>query len=228
MLLSIIIPTLNEGRIISETLLRLAPLRARGHEVVVVDGGSTDGTAEAARLAADRVVSGSRGRARQMNRGAHCARGDVLVFLHADTVLPERADAMIATLLRSSGAQWGYFPVRLSGYSRWFRLIERFMNLRTRLTGIVTGDLAMFVRRKAFFSVEGFPDIALMEDIELSRRLKRLGRPMRMPCPVQTSSRRWEQAGILRTVLRMWRFRLQYFLGRDPTLLEREYHARQD
>lgn len=220
--LSIIIPTLNEAAGLPSLLRRL---RGCGGdcEVIVVDGGSVDGTVEAARPLADRVIPAPRGRAGQMNAGAVAARGEVLWFLHADTVPPLDAPRQIFDGLRRETRGWGRFDIRLSGRAWLLRVIERMMNWRSNLTGIATGDQAIFVRRDWFEAVGGFADIALMEDVDLSRRLRRKGRPLRLAGPAITSSRRWEQNGILRTVFLMWRLRLAYWLGADPVRLARVY-----
>jgi rSAM/selenodomain-associated transferase 2 len=220
--LSIVIPTLNEADGIVEALTALTPLRARGHEVIVVDAGE-DGTAELARSRADRVLRGPRGRAAQMNRGAAAARGDVLVFLHADTRLPASAGRLIADGMAATGRAWGRFDVRLSGAQPSLRVVEASMNWRSRLTGIATGDQAIFVTRDRFREVGGYPEIALMEDVALSKALKRLGPPVCLRARVTTSSRRWERDGVVRTVLLMWSLRLRYFLGADPSDLARRY-----
>jgi rSAM/selenodomain-associated transferase 2 len=211
--LSVVVPALNEARGIRAALEALAPLRARGHEVIVVDGGSSDGTTRLAVGLCDQVLNARRGRAVQMNAGARAARGDVLVFLHADTRLP--ADFVIP-----ESSLWGRFDVRIEGRHPLLRVVGWSMNLRSRLTGIATGDQAMFVRRELF---PGFPEIALMEDIALSRRLKRLGRPTCLRQKVLTSGRRWESRGVLRTVFLMWSLRLLYFLGASPDRLRRLY-----
>jgi rSAM/selenodomain-associated transferase 2 len=221
--LSIIVPVLNEEAGIAEALQALADLRRFGHEVIVVDGGSTDRTMERARPLADLVITAPRGRAAQMNAGAARAAGDTLVFLHADTQLPPAADFAIVDGLRYSGRLWGRFDVAIDGSHPMLRVIAAMMNLRSRLTGIATGDQAMFVTRAAFADCGGFADIPLMEDIALSRRLKRLGRPLCLASRVVTSGRRWEQRGIVRTILLMWRLRLAYFLGADPHALARRY-----
>ncbi len=169
------------------------------------------------------VVTAPRGRARQMNAGAQKASGDVLLFLHADTRLPEHADKKIVSELLTKRNQWGRFDVRLSGNAFLLRVIEWLMNWRSRLTGIATGDQAIFVRRDTFYSIGQYPDIDLMEDIELSRLLKQRGKPLCLSQCVVTSSRRWEHRGILRTILLMWRMRLAYFFGIDPQRLARDY-----
>jgi rSAM/selenodomain-associated transferase 2 len=223
MMLSIVIPVLDEAATVESALRRLAPLRARGVEVVVVDGGSRDGTVELARALADRVLTAPRGRAHQMNAGAAAARGDMLLFLHADTTLPAGADNDIVIGLAHSGKVWGRFDVRIDG-GGIFSLISVFMNRRSRLTGIATGDQALFMTRAAFERVDGFPPIALMEDVALSARLKRIGRPLCLRTRVTTSPRRWQKNGILRTVLLMWRLRLSFFFGADPARLARQYN----
>jgi rSAM/selenodomain-associated transferase 2 len=221
MRLSIVIPTLNEAAGIEESLCALAPLRARGSEIIVVDGGSSDRTAELARPLADRVIVAPRGRAVQMNAGAAAATGDILLFLHADTRLPETADALIRDALTGSSRLWGRFDVRFSDGA--LPLVALSMNLRSRLTGIATGDQAMFATREAFARAGGFPEIALMEDIAFSACLKHLSRPACISPCVTTSPRRWQAHGTVRTVLTMWRLRLAFFLGADPARLARAY-----
>jgi rSAM/selenodomain-associated transferase 2 len=226
MMLSIIVPTLNEAEEIVRTLQPLQTLRTWGHEVIVVDGGSIDATVDAARSLADQVIEAARGRARQMNAGAAITTGDVLLFLHADTCLSSSADRCIKKALRGTVRQWGRFDVRLSGRHPLLRMVERAMNLRSRLTGISTGDQAIFVRRDAFEQVGGFADIPLMEDIALSQALRRLSRPACIKKKVVTSSRRWERHGIIRTIIKMWLLRLRFFLGADPVHLARHYERR--
>jgi len=221
--LSIIVPALNEAAGIAATLEALAPLRARGHEVIVVDGGSNDGTQELARDKADSVISAPRGRASQMNAGAAGARGELLVFLHADTRLPPDADARIRDGLAATGRSWGRFDVRIEGKSVLLPLIAFLMNLRSRATGIATGDQAMFVRREAFARAGGFAALPLMEDIALSTALKRISRPLCLADKAAASGRRWERHGVLRTVLLMWWLRLQFFFGAAPLRLARRY-----
>lgn len=225
--LSVVIPALNEAHHIAATLQPLQLLRAGGVEVIVVDGGSTDNTTMLARPLAGTVIPSPCGRARQMNAGALRAHGDILLFLHADTRLPENAASAIRDGLAHSGRAWGRFDVHLSGHSLLLRVVERMMNLRSRLTGIATGDQAIFVRREVFRAVGGFPDIPLMEDIAFSRALKKAcGAPLCLAETVITSSRRWEEHGILRTILLMWRLRLAYFLGAAPERLARRYAER--
>ena len=221
--ISIIVPALDEATGIRETLARLQPLRERGHEVIVVDGGSTDGTPALAVPLADQVIASPRGRAVQQNAGAAAASGDVLLFLHADTILPEGADALVLDGLRRTGRGWGRFDVRLSGRHPLLRVVERMIGIRSRLSGIATGDQAIFVRREWFQRVGGFPDLPLMEDVAITRALKHLGPPLCLRASVTTSSRRWEERGIARTILLMWRLRWSYFRGADPAELARRY-----
>ena len=223
MRLSVIVPALNEGGTIAATLARLQPLRARGHEVLVVDGGSRDDTRERAAALADRVLQAPRGRARQMNAGAAQAGGDLLWFLHADTLAPVDADRLLADAVAGRRAAWGRFDVRLSGRHPLLRLVGRLMNLRSRLTGIATGDQGLFVSRELFGRVGGFPDLPLMEDVELSRRLRRELRPLCLRQRLVTSSRRWEQRGVLRTVLLMWYLRAAWALGVPARRLAARY-----
>ncbi len=220
--ISIIIPALNEGEEIVRTLKWLACDRSAGHEVIVVDGGSDDKTALLAVDSADHVVSSERGRARQMNRGAALAAGEILLFLHADTQLPEGGVALIQDAV-ASGSVWGRFDVRLSGQHPLFRVIEKMMNWRSSLTGIATGDQAIFVRRELFEAVGGFADQPLMEDIELSKQLKKVATPHLIRQAVVTSSRRWEQRGIFTTMLLMWRLRFLYWRGVDAESLAKMY-----
>ena len=226
MKLSIIIPTLNEARQLRDTLKPLRALQTRGHEVIVVDGGSSDHTSVIAREFADQVVDGARGRAHQMNAGAAVASGDVLLFLHADTQLPDQADRLIAGALLDGKTSWGRFDVRLSGEHFLLRVIESLMNLRSRISSIATGDQAIFVRRALFVQLGGYPEIPLMEDIALCKLLKRAARPANLSARVVTSSRRWEQRGIIRTVVLMWRLRLAYALGASPQRLAKIYQIK--
>jgi rSAM/selenodomain-associated transferase 2 len=216
--LSIVVPVLNEAARIGDALAALAPLRTAGHQVIVVDGGSSDGSAALAAPLADMVLAAPAGRARQMNAGAGAAAGEGLVFLHADTSLPPDAPMLVARALRERA--WGRFDVRIEGRAAALPVIAFFMNLRSRLTGIATGDQALFVRRAEF---RGFPEIALMEDIAFSKAMKRVSPPACLRERVSTSGRRWERHGVLRTVLLMWRLRLAYFLGASPEQLARRY-----
>ncbi len=219
--LAVVVPALNEAATIADTLRALQPLRARGAEIVVVDGGSDDGTAARAAPWADRVIAAPRGRALQMNAGAAAARAARLVFLHADTLLPPDADALVHAALERG--PWGRFDVRIDGAPRLLRVVAVLMNLRSRLSGIATGDQAIFVRREAFDAVGGFPAQPLMEDVELSRRLRRLARPACLREPVRTSGRRWESRGVWRTIVLMWSLRWRYWRGVPAEVLAREW-----
>lgn len=219
--ISIIVPVLDEAAGIAAALATLQELRTRGHEVIVVDGGSRDATPALSRPLADRVLTAPRGRAAQMNVGAAVADGQVLLFLHADTRLPALADALIVGGLEQR--VWGRFDVKIDSRRAMLKLVGHMMNLRSRLSGIATGDQAMFVTRAAFARVGGFPAIALMEDIALSSRLRALGPAACLRATVLTSARRWERHGVLATMILMWRLRLLYFFGADPGRLARLY-----
>jgi rSAM/selenodomain-associated transferase 2 len=220
--LSIVVPVLDEAAGIEATLASLGPLRSRGAEVVVVDGGSRDDTVDRAIPLADRVERAPRGRARQMNHGARVTRGAVLLFLHADTRLPADADRLVLAAI-ADGAHWGRFDVRIVGRHPMLQVVAALMNARSRLTGIATGDQALFVRRDAFERVDGFPDQPLMEDIELCRRLRRAGPPRCLRARVATSGRRWESRGVWRTILLMWRLRWRYWRGESAESLAAAY-----
>ena len=221
MRLTFILPALDEAAGLMATLSPLQPLRAQGHEVILVDGGSRDGTPDLAAPWVDRVLTSPRGRARQMNAGAAVAQGEALVFLHADTRLPADAVALIQAALRRR--LWGRFDVLIAGRPWVLKVVALLMNLRSRLTGIATGDQAIFVRREAFTAVCGFPDQPLMEDIALSQRLKRLGPPVCLRQRVLTSGRRWESQGPWRTILLMWRLRFDYWRGVPAEVLAARY-----
>jgi len=216
--LTVVVPALNEAAGIRRCLERLAPLRARGHELIVVDGGSSDGTPAHAAPLADRVMAAPRGRARQMNAGAAAAAGDALLFLHADTLLPEGADRLVLEALAARA--WGRFDVRLDSPRAALAVVAFLMNARSRLTGVATGDQAIFVRRADF---PGFPEIALMEDVAFSKAMRRVSPPACLRARALTSARRWERDGVARTVLLMWRLRFAYWRGADPVELARRY-----
>jgi rSAM/selenodomain-associated transferase 2 len=223
--LSIIIPTLNEAANIGELLKRLEPMRARGTEVVVVDADSTDATRDIATQLADRVITAERGRATQMNAGAKEASGDALLFLHADSVLPANGDELITLGLSDPRFKWGRFDVDIAGAHRMLPVIAWFMNHRSRLTGIATGDQGIFATRAAFDMAGGFPEQPLMEDVAICARLARVSRPIYVNARITTSGRRWEQHGVWRTIFLMWRLRLNYFMGADPARLHRIYYG---
>lgn len=222
MKISIIIPVLNEEMNLSRLSHYLQSVQQHGHEVIVVDGGSRDNTLSIAYRITNTVIVSMPGRALQMNSGAAIASGEVLLFLHADTFLPEDALKIIADLSQKRNL-WGRFNVRLSSSRFVFRLIETLMNLRSCFTSIATGDQAIFIEKNLFKQVGGFPEIALMEDIEISRRLKKASRAVCIKQKVITSSRRWENNGVVATVLLMWKLRLYYFFGVSPEKLKQLY-----
>ena len=219
--LAIVVPMLDEAATLPALLVHLAGWRARGCEVVLVDGGSRDDSVEMARAAGFRVLIAERGRARQMNAGAQACGRALMLFLHADTRLPEAADAMVCAALAVQA--WGRFDVHIDGRPRMLRVVAALMNLRSRLSGIATGDQAIFVRRDVFEAVGGFPDQPLMEDIELSCRLLRVSRPACLRARVRTSGRRWEQRGVWRTIALMWRLRWAYWRGVPAEVLAEAY-----
>ena len=219
--LAIVVPILDEAATLPALLVHLAGWRARGCEVVLVDGGSRDDSVEMARAAGFRVLIAERGRARQMNAGAQACGRALMLFLHADTRLPEAADAMVRAALAVQA--WGRFDVRIDGRPLMLRVVAALMNLRSRLSGIATGDQAIFVRRDVFEAVGGFPDQPLMEDIELSCRLLRVSRPACLRARVRTSGRRWEQRGVWRTIALMWRLRWAYWRGVPAERLAEAY-----
>jgi rSAM/selenodomain-associated transferase 2 len=220
--ISVIIPTLNEAESISACLACLQSVREQGHEVVVVDADSDDATVSLSENKADLILSSPRGRARQLNLGASKASGVILLFLHADTLLPVNTISVLNELT-GTDQFWGRFDVRLSGTNVLFRVIEYFMNTRSRLSGIATGDQAIFVSRQLFEKIGGYPDIDLMEDISLSSSLKKVCRPLCLKEKVQSSSRRWEKNGIIKTVLKMWSLRFRFAIGVSPDRLAKEY-----
>ena len=223
MKLSIIIPVYNEAKNITALLRRLRDYRFQGHEVIVVDGGSSDNSFDCAMGLVDKLLMSNQGRALQMNVGAEQAEGDVLLFLHADTHLPKDADKLIASVIDKDEI-WGRFNVSLSGQHVFFRIIETMINFRSCITGIATGDQAIFVKRSIFEQIGAYPEIKLMEDVALSKRLKSHGKPVCINERVMTSSRRWEEKGIVKTVLLMWRLRLMYFLGVSPEKISSLYY----
>jgi rSAM/selenodomain-associated transferase 2/rSAM/selenodomain-associated transferase 1 len=225
--LRIVMPVLNEGKGLTARLAALQTLREQGAQLIVVDGGSTDESWARAQPWADRVISSPLGRAQQMNAGAFDTSlppANALLFLHADTQLPPKALQWIETALKQGA--WGRFNVQLDAPGLVFRMIETMMNLRSRLSGIATGDQAMFMRFEAFQSVGGFPNQALMEDIELSSRLLKLSRPACLKERVTTSARKWQKGGVWKTICLMWRLRLAYFLGAKPEGLALQYGYR--
>jgi len=223
---SIIIPVLNEARALPDALKSLQIAREQGAEIILVDGGSTDNTQELAKQfegkSFDKFAISRPGRAVQMNAGAAMASNPLLVFLHIDTFLDESCSRALSEYSKSQQI-WGRFNVVLSGQHFLFRIIETMMNLRSRLTGVVTGDQVLFISRSFFHKVGGFEELPLMEDVELSKRLRKIQWPVSSSVLVETSSRRWEQYGILKVIFIMWGLRLAYFLGVSPDKLAAYY-----
>jgi len=221
-MLSIIIPTLNESAAIRSCLTALQNYRRQGHEIIISDGGSLDDTTTLAQGLCDHIITTGKGRALQMNAGAAIAQGDSLLFLHADTRLPPAAELLIKNGLTKN--TWGYFKIRLDGEHFLFRIIEALMNWRSQLSSIATGDQTLFIQQQLFRDINGFPEIDIMEDIAIGKQLKSTGqRPCFITTAVTTSCRRWQQHGILRTILLMWYLRLAYFLGSHPKTLAKKY-----
>ena len=219
---TIIIPTLNEEAEIQACLMQLQGLRAQGFEVIVADGRSLDNTPQLVEGLCDQFISAQRGRAAQMNAAVLRAKGEIIFFLHVDTRLPEKFSELIHSI-KADTFCWGRFDVQLSGQHWSFRVIESMMNLRSRLTGIATGDQVIFMSKKLYREVGGFPEIELMEDIAMSRTLKNICLPLCLRQKVLTSSRRWERHGIISTIIKMWWLRFSFFIGIDPTTLSRKY-----
>lgn len=223
MLLSIIVPVLNETRQLPELFAHLLPLQRSGCEVIFADGGSTDGSAKLAEITGFRVVHAKRGRATQMNCGAAHATGDVLLFLHADTRLPEGAVRHITSALSQTRRRWGRFDVCITGRPFMLRVIGTLMNWRSRLTGIATGDQAVFVVRSVFEQLHGYVEQPLMEDVEFCKRILSVSRPACIAQCVSTSGRRWETRGVWRTIFLMWHLHWSYWRGIDVGKLARLY-----
>ena len=221
--LSIVVPMLNEAEALPELLAHLSIWRERGCEVVLVDGGSSDGSAQLARAARFKLIDSACGRGLQMNAGAAACHGEILLFLHADTRLPDTAEVAVRCAMANAARHWGRFDVRIDGRPAMLRVVAAAMNLRSRLSGIATGDQAIFVRRALFEAVGGFPELALMEDIALSARLRRQWRPVCLRQRVRTCGRRWEQRGVWRTIVLMWRLRWAYWRGVPAERLAEAY-----
>ncbi|OLF39263.1 TIGR04283 family arsenosugar biosynthesis glycosyltransferase [Psychrobacter sp. Cmf 22.2] len=232
--ISIIIPILNEADNLSRLFAHLTGLTPPPQQVILVDGGSIDGSfALAQYLIKDlrvvqqsaidwQVLASSAGRALQMNRGATLATGDVLLFLHADTQLPNHAMTEIMSVVIR--AEWGRFDVRLDSSECMLKLVSKMINWRSRLTGIATGDQAIFVKRDWFEQIGGYPNQALMEDVEISKRLKTIGKPACLTSQVITSARRWQQHGTWRTILLMWQLRFDYWRGVSADNIWQRYY----
>lgn len=222
--LSIIMPVLNEAATLEATLSGLQDLRARGHEIIVVDGGSRDSSVTLARKYADRVLMSGAGRALQMNAGTDVASNEILLFLHADTQLPAQADSLISAALEPRAARWGRFDIRLNNKNPLYLFIAWTINWRSAISGIATGDQAMFVERQFFERVGCFDALPLMEDVALSKKLLYFAWPSRITTPVVCSARKWEQGGVLRTIVLMWCLRTAWFFGADPDKLRARYY----
>jgi rSAM/selenodomain-associated transferase 2 len=214
--ISIIIPILNDATTLEASLRTLQPLRERGHEVIAVDGGSRDGTVGIARKYADRVLMSGPGRALQMNTGADSAEYPILLFLRADTRMPENTDHLIQTALQAQSSIWGRFDVRFDNDAWAFRVLERFINPGTSVSGIATSDQPIFVTKRFFERAGCYDDFPLLEQVALSKKLLRFGRPQRLRTPALISSREWDTNGILQTIMRKWRMRAAWFFGLHP------------
>lgn len=219
--ISIIIPTLNEEVGIITFLTKLQSLRPQC-ELIVVDGGSHDETVKVVEPFVDDVITSDKGRAIQMNVGAAMAGAPIVLFLHADTYLPNDAVENIQQAI-DKGYSWGRFDISLFGQHKMLTIVAWLMNKRSRWTGIATGDQAIFVKKDVFDQVGGYADIALMEDIDLSAKLKGDSKPYCSRSKVASSGRRWVSFGIFKTISLMWWLRLRYFFGADPTELEELY-----
>lgn len=223
--LSIIIPAFDEAAALPRLLAQLEPARARGAEIIVVDGGSADDTVALAETAGVRVIRAERGRARQLQAGIDATAGEALWLLHADSEIDPLSDQHIVWNLAEYGRLWGWFSLRLDSRQWLLRVVARAINIRSRLSGIATGDQGIFVLRSALERIGGVPMQPLMEDVELCVRLNELGPPQVLPKRITSSARHWQRRGVLRTILLMWRLRLAYAMGADPADLARRYRA---
>lgn len=221
-MISVIIPTKNEAAYIAQTLASLTPWQQLGHEIIVVDGGSTDNTAVLASAHVKKVIQSAPGRAQQMNAGAALAQGQLLLFLHADTLLADDALASLSAIVHQP-MTWGRFDVELVGQSKWLPVVAAMMNLRSRLSGIATGDQALFFSRDLFYALNGFASQPLMEDVEICRRAKAVTRPVCFRSRIKTSGRRWDTRGVWPTIRLMWQLRWRYWLGESPESLAKDY-----
>lgn len=221
MVISVIIPTLNEEKSIVKTLMPLQAWRARGHEVILVDAGSDDSTVSQTENLVDKCCYADKGRANQMNKGAEQADGDILLFLHADTLIGDDADRFIINSLKHF--RWGRFKVRFSSSRPVFKLIAYMMNVRSCWSSVATGDQAIYVEKMLFTEMTGFPQLPIMEDVQFSKNLNKRNRMDCLEHEVMTSSRRWEQNGVIKTIILMWGLRLAYFLGVSAARLKSWY-----
>jgi rSAM/selenodomain-associated transferase 2 len=222
--LSVIVPVWNEAVVIGALLQSLQPLRAAGHEVIVADGGSTDGTQDLARLLCDQLVSAELRRSAQMNAGAECASGNILLFLHADTLLPEKAIDHVISTCNDPAVVGGAFDLGIDSNRFLFRITERYALLRSRMTKIPYGDQAIFLKKEIFDRMGGFNNIPIMEDIDLMRRIKHHGYKIRfIPEQVKTSPRRWEKEGIVFSTFRNVLLSTMFYMGVSPKILKKYY-----
>lgn len=224
--ISFIIPVLNENLFFTKQQLYLQALLSQGHEIIIVDGGSKDDAHLAAEKIGCKCIQTKASRGFQLHSGANASSHNILVFLHADTILPLNAINLIDESLNQAPAYWGRFDVAFTNKKLIFKVIAWFMNKRSCLTSIVTGDQTLFIKRNVYFDNGGFADLPLMEDIEFSKRLKHHSKPICINETVLTSSRKWEQHGIFRTIVLMWRLRLQFFLGVPAEQLARSYYSK--
>jgi len=222
--ISAIIITLNEERYVERLLKQLS--NDNEIELIVSDGGSIDRTARAAKRYTEKVVVGERGRGVQLNAGAALAHGDILWFLHADSIPPDDYKDHIITTLGMSGVAGGAFKLDIDSDLSSLKTISMIAGLRSKLTRIPFGDQGVFVKRETFDRLNGFKDIPLMEDIDFGRRLKKEGRVVLLPSGIKTCSRKWEQDGILKTTLRNWAYITLFSMGYSPHKLYRRYYRR--
>ncbi|MFT5321306.1 MAG: rSAM/selenodomain-associated transferase 2 [Pseudohongiellaceae bacterium] len=222
--ITIIIPVLNDVDALKMLLPQLQACREQGHELLVIDGGSSDGSIPFSRNLVDRILMTGVGRGRQMNLGAENASHNILLFLHADSRISDQCLEELLAAMSESCNHWGRFDVQLDQPGFSYSVIAAMMNLRSRLSGVSTGDQGMFVRREIFHRVGGFQSISLMEDIALSKALRKHSRPVCLSSKLLTSARRWQQQGIVKTIFLMWSLRLAYFLGANPDKLAEIYY----
>lgn len=221
--LSIIIPVLNEGDALTPFLKALILLKSQGVELIGVDGGSTDNSFELLSTYCDTSIQSSAGRSTQMNAGALKAKGHTLLFLHADTYLPSTALTDIEHALSQNN--WGRFNVQFEPNNLLLRITAYLMHHRSKFTHVCTGDQALFFKKKFFNQLNGFADIPLMEDVDISKRARKLSPLYALTSKVTTSSRRWQKHGTLKTILLMWWLRWLYFIGVEPCTLHKKYYG---
>ncbi len=223
---SFIIPVLNEESFFVEQTKIFTSLLEQGHEVIVVDGGSTDQSVVIAEQIGCICISTNPSRGHQLHIGAKKSSNQILVFMHADTLLPPSGLGNIRNVMEKANNYWGRFNVVFTNQKLVFKVIAWFMNKRSCLTGIVTGDHTFFMKREIYFNSGGFSDIPIMEDIELSKKLRKYSRPVCLSEKVITSSRKWEQQGVLKTILLMWYLRLLFYVGVPAEKLAKRYYSK--